>query len=221
MSLPTAHKCLHAAYASVLSHDRYKGRWHSMKTLQAMGNQFAPDGLILNRYTAANAFSIKGQSGYAEYYFNADLLQETGSPEGTILAIRRIQKQKKLEGYFTVVGCFHSHNVLDEASARRIDGGNTLGRASVRSDDAFRLPPRVAADLKSYANAAHKKGRKYFVKASEYPPTPQPKNRQRPPSSQRPNSAGSSNQSTKRRRPNTPNIATPVVVQRYRSCTRR
>ena len=65
-----------------------------MKTLQAMGNQFAPDGLILNRHTASNAFSIKGQSGYAEYYFNADLLQETGSPEGTILAVRRIQKQK-------------------------------------------------------------------------------------------------------------------------------
>ena len=38
MSLPTAHKCLHEAYACVLSHERYKGRWHSMKTLQAMGN---------------------------------------------------------------------------------------------------------------------------------------------------------------------------------------
>ena len=75
-----------------------------MKILQAMGNQFAPDGLILNRFTASNAFSIKGQSGYAEYYFNANLLEETGSPEGTILAIRRIQKQKKLEVYFTVVG---------------------------------------------------------------------------------------------------------------------
>ena len=153
-----------------------------MRTLQAMGNQFSPDGLVLNRYTASNAFSIKGESGYAEYYFSDDLLEETASPEGTILAVRRIQKQNKMDGLFTVVGCFHHDNVLDEASARRVDRGNTLGRTSIRSDDAFNLLPRVSAHLKSYATAAHKKGRKYFVRLSEYPPTPQPKRRQRPPS---------------------------------------
>eukprot|EP00956_Cyclotella_meneghiniana_P039842 scaffold180909_cov53-Cyclotella_meneghiniana.AAC.2 len=171
MSLPTAHKCLHAAYACVLSRERYKGRWHSMKTLQAMGNQLSPDGLILNGYWPSTHLALRANRH----------MRKTGLPEGTILAIRRIEKQKKTDGLFTVVGRFHRDSILDETSARRVDAGNTLGRASIQSDDAYRLPPRVAADLKSYANAAHKKGRKYFVKESEYPPTPQLKNRQRPP----------------------------------------
>ncbi len=182
-----------------------------MKTQQAMGNRFLPDGLVLNRFTASNTFSIKGQSGYAEYYFSDNLIEETGSPEGTVLAVRRVQKQNKTDGFFTVVGCFHCDDVLDEASARRVDGGNTLGRASIRSDDAFNLPHRVLVDLNSYATAAQKKGRKYFVKLTEYPPTPQPQRRQRPPSPQRPHTAGSDiQQSTKRRRPNTADSQTTL-----------
>ena len=218
MSLPPAHKCLHAAYAFVLSHERYRGRWHSIRTLQSIGNEFSPADLVLNHFTAANAFSIKGQDRYAEYYFNTNLLEETGSPEGTILAIRRIQKRNKKDGFFTVVGCFHCDNVLSEETARRLDGGDTFGRASIRADDAFNLPSRITRDLKSYADAAQKKGRKYFKKASEYTPTPQQRTRrQRPPSSQRPRSAGSAVHVTKKRRPNTAdsaasNLATPTPL---------
>jgi hypothetical protein len=148
---------------------------------------------------------------YAEYYFSDNLIEETGSPEGTVLAVRRVQKKNKIDGFFTVVGCFHCDDVLDEASARRVDGGNTLGRASIRSDDAFNLPHRVLVDLNSYATAAQKKGRKYFVKLTEYPPTPQPQRRQRPPSPQCPHTAGSDiQQSTKRRHTNTADSKTTL-----------
>jgi hypothetical protein len=38
---PAAHKALHAAFACVLSNGCYKGRWHSVHTLQCLRDQFA------------------------------------------------------------------------------------------------------------------------------------------------------------------------------------
>jgi hypothetical protein len=161
-----------------------------------MGNQFVPDGLVLNKYTISSAFKLTGQSRYAEYVFPDVFCGEIGCQPGTILAVRRVQKQDKTEGFFKVVGCFHRDNVPDEESARRIGGGNTLGRASLRNDAAFALPPHVQTDLKTYAANAEKKKRKYFVRPSDYPPTPQPAQQVTPPFN-RPNSADSSNQTPK------------------------
>jgi hypothetical protein len=108
MSLPPAHKALHTAFARVLSNEHYKGRWHSLQTLQRLGNQFAPAGLVLNKFTVQNAFSISD----AEYHFSDQLIDELSSPEGTNLAVRWVHHQDATSpGYFTVVGCFHINQV--------------------------------------------------------------------------------------------------------------
>lgn len=130
----------------MLSNERYKGRWHSLQTLQRLGNQFAPAGLVLNKFTVQNAFSISGRAFYAEYHFSDQLIEELSSPEGTILAVRRIRHQDATSGYFTVVGCYHIDHVPDEKSARLVDSGqNNLGRTSVRSEEPFNLPLRISS----------------------------------------------------------------------------
>jgi hypothetical protein len=81
MSLPPAHKCLHSEFASVLSHKTYRDRWYSIHSFNLIGNAFAPDGLVLNRFTVQNAFAITSRGFYAEYLFSDQLKEELKSPK--------------------------------------------------------------------------------------------------------------------------------------------
>jgi hypothetical protein len=115
-----------------------------------LGNQFAPAGLVLNKFTVQNAFSISGRAFYAEYHFSDKVIEELSSPEGTILALRRVRHQDATSGYFTVVvvGCYHIDHLPDEQSACLVDSGqNNLGRASVRAEEPFNLPLRISSNL--------------------------------------------------------------------------
>jgi hypothetical protein len=122
------------------------------------------------------------------------------------MVVWRIQRADKTKtaGYVTAVGFFHKNSSkLSEDNARAVDTGNSLGRISIRSDDeAFNLPRHVETNLLAYTK---KKDKHYFIAEFDRPPTPLPINGPpRPPSSQRPRSAGSTAQSSaKKRRPNT------------------
>jgi hypothetical protein len=173
MSLPPAHKCLHAAFASMLLHKTYRDRWYSIHSLNLIGNAFAPDGLALNRFTVQNAFAITGRGFYAEYLFSDQLKEALKSPKDYIFVVRRIQRADKTAGYFTAVGYFDKKSdKLSEEKARAVDTSNSLGRISIRSDDeAFNLPSRIKTDLLAYAK---KKDKRYFIALSDRPPTPLP-----------------------------------------------
>jgi hypothetical protein len=141
MSLPPTHKCLHAAFASVLSNRNYRDRWFSIYSLNVIGNAFAPNGLVLNRFTVQNAFAITGGGFYAEYPFSEQLQNELDSPKDYIFVVRRIRRAEKTAGYFTTVGYFHKESrLLSEEKARSVDTGDSFGRISIRSEDnAFNL----------------------------------------------------------------------------------
>jgi hypothetical protein len=71
---------------------------------------------VANRLTVQNAFNINNGE-YAEYHFSPQLQRDLGCSRNKILAVRRIQRQDKTKGYFTVVGCFDRSSVPSAASA--------------------------------------------------------------------------------------------------------
>jgi hypothetical protein len=56
MSLPAAHKRLHAVVAYCLFyHQRYRGRFHTLKTIDTSMKEVSSGGKIINRFTSRNA----------------------------------------------------------------------------------------------------------------------------------------------------------------------
>ena len=106
MSLSPAHKRLHAAVGCLLYDQRYRGRFLTLKTINSLFNKLSPCGKIINRFTCQNAFTIKGGPSYCEYNIYEKLHDVLDCSEGTILAVRRVQRADPTKGYLTAVGCF-------------------------------------------------------------------------------------------------------------------
>ena len=193
MSLPRAHSRFIAAVGCFLYDQRYRGRFHTLTTIDKLFNKLSPCGMVINRHTAKNAFSISGKEFYAEYDIHSTLSDVLNCPEGTILAVRRVHRADSSKGYFTVVGCFDRNSVPGEEVARQLDRGNTT--ASARHVESIQLPERVQSALESYIKS---KGKSYFVHEGNVMPTPakKPKRRRTP---GRPGTANSSSSSAKKR----------------------
>eukprot|EP00956_Cyclotella_meneghiniana_P032451 scaffold89379_cov62-Cyclotella_meneghiniana.AAC.1 len=129
MSLPRAHSRFIAAVGCFLYDQRYRGHFHTLTTIDSLFNQLSPCGMVINRHTAKNAFSISGKEFYAEYDIHSTLSDVLNCPEGTILAVRRVHRADSSKGYFTVVGCFDRNSVPGEDVTRQLDRGNTTASA--------------------------------------------------------------------------------------------
>eukprot|EP00956_Cyclotella_meneghiniana_P008204 scaffold10917_cov68-Cyclotella_meneghiniana.AAC.2 len=193
MSLPRAHSRFIAAVGCFLYDQRYRGRFHTLTTIGSLFNKLSPCGMVINRHTAKNAFSISGRGFYAEFDIYSTLNDVLNCPEGTILAVRRVHRADSSKGYFTVVGCFDRKSIPGEEVARQLDRGNTT--ASARHVESIQLPQRVQSALESYIKT---KGKSYFVGEGDVMPTPAKKlKRRRTPG--RPGTANSSSSSAKKR----------------------
>ena len=193
MSLPRAHSRFIAAVGCFLYDQRYRGRFHTLTTIDKLFNKLSPCGMVINKHTAKNAFSISGKDFYAEFDIYSTLNDVLNCPEGTILAVRRVHRADSSKGYLTVVGCFDRNSVPGEEVARQLDRGNTT--ASARHVESIQLPQRVQSALESYIKT---KGKSYFVGEGDVMPTPakKPKRRRTP---GRPGTANSSSSSAKKR----------------------
>jgi hypothetical protein len=209
MSLPIAHRELIQAVGCVLSDPHYEKRWFGLEAIAEICNSISPDGLIVNKTTAINAFKISGGLFFALFPFSDQLKKEIGRQgEELVLAVRRLRKPGTA-GFFTVVGCFEENNIPDEKAAHKAYCGASTGRSSTRTVQRIDLPLRVCTELDSYIN---RPGKRYFVPVSSIP-TPQIR--------RRPNTAESANPSTKKkRRPHTPKSDTPQTPQ-YKTKSQR
>lgn len=214
MSLSPAHKRLHAAVGCLLYDQRYRGRFLTLKTINSLFNKLSPCGKIINRFTCQNAFTIKGGPSYCEYNIYEKLNDVLDCSEGTILAVRRVQRADPTKGYLTAVGCFDCRDVVPtDDTIRQLDRSQST--ASARHIASIELPERILTDLKSYATQS---GRQYFVDPKDYKSTPA-KNakRQRTPNNARPGTGSSSSSSAKKR--GRPGSANQQILQTPRPPT--
>ena len=156
MSFPAAHKRLHAPVACLFYDQRYKGRFHTLKTIDALMNEISPWGKVINRFTSRNAFSINGRGDYAEYDIPNSLCDVLICPEGTILAVCRVKWSDPTQGFLTAVGCFQRGEVPGEDVARKLDRDQNTASPCGIAD----LPRRVRTDLNTYATQT---GKHYFA----------------------------------------------------------
>jgi hypothetical protein len=182
MVLPAAHSALHQAVGCMLYDERLRGRFHSLRTVRSLANQISPDGLVMKFDKIYHAFAI--DDDYIEYSFdNAGLNEHIDSPAGTILALRRVNKEDKT-GKYTTIGCFLSRNdVPGPEPVKQLANEDPGIRVSARGSQLF-VPDEILLKFQTYV-----KKKVHFTADQSLASTPSLKRQQ--PFQQRPSSADS------------------------------